>query len=208
MALLCGAALAASAQTFRHPWNPRSAVIGTHLSSLAGLGRTGISPLIRGYRFIRKLGASEHSSVYLAERESAGIEVVLKVLRQIPDASDSVGAFDRFLQEYELIAELKHPNIVRNKQKVAAAVTNARAFDVAFVQLEVRRPQNLDSFNVNQLLLGGVEILRRLEHAEIALDAGAIALLRYRAAVTVSGDRGIAGTSSTSRPASRSSPPR
>ncbi len=73
----------------------------------------GVNPLIRGYRFIRKLGTTEHSSVYLAERESSGQRVVLKVLRQIPDASDGVGAFDRFLQEYELIAELAHPNIVR-----------------------------------------------------------------------------------------------
>ena len=73
---------------------------------------TGINPLIRGYRFIRKLSTTEHSAVYLAEREAQGVEVVLKVLRHIPDASDSVGAFDRFLQEYELIAELEHPNIV------------------------------------------------------------------------------------------------
>lgn len=75
--------------------------------------QTGINPLIRGYRFIRKLGTTEHSAVYLAERESTGMKVVLKVLRQIPDVNESVGAFDRFLQEYELIAELNHPNIVR-----------------------------------------------------------------------------------------------
>ncbi len=74
---------------------------------------TGINPLIRGYRFIRKLGTTEHSAVYLAERESVHQNVVLKVLRQIPDVDDTVGAFDRFLQEYELIAELDHPNIVR-----------------------------------------------------------------------------------------------
>jgi len=36
----------------------------------------------------------------------------LKVLRQVPDFSDGLGAFDRFLQEYEMIAELDHPNIV------------------------------------------------------------------------------------------------
>jgi serine/threonine protein kinase len=34
------------------------------------------------------------------------------VLRQVPDVADTVGAFDRFLQEYELIAEIRHPNIV------------------------------------------------------------------------------------------------
>ena len=75
--------------------------------------RTGIHPLIKGYRFIRRLGATEHSGVYLAERESAHLQVVLKVLRQSSGAEDSIGAFDRFLQEYETIADMDHPNIVR-----------------------------------------------------------------------------------------------
>ncbi len=73
----------------------------------------GIHPLIKGYRFIRKLGSTEHSGVYLAERESSHLQVVLKVLRQVPGHGDSIGAFDRFLQEYETIAELDHPNIVK-----------------------------------------------------------------------------------------------
>ncbi len=75
--------------------------------------QTGITPLIRGYRYIKKLGVSGHSTVYLAEKESADLKVALKVLRQVPDATSSVGAFDRFLQEYELIADLDHPNIVK-----------------------------------------------------------------------------------------------
>ena len=74
---------------------------------------TGLRPLIKGYKFIEKLAVSKHSAVYLAEKESAGIKVVLKVLRQIPDLTDNVDAFDRFLQEYELIADLEHPNIVK-----------------------------------------------------------------------------------------------
>jgi serine/threonine protein kinase len=37
---------------------------------------------------------------------------VLKVLRQVPD-SGSEKHFDRFLQEYELIAQVNHPNVVR-----------------------------------------------------------------------------------------------
>ena len=82
-------------------------------SLFVGDMHTGINPLIRGYRFIKKLGVTEHSAVYLAEKESADLKVVLKVLRQVPDVEDSVGAFDRFLQEYKLIAELDHPNIVR-----------------------------------------------------------------------------------------------
>lgn len=75
--------------------------------------RTGISPLVKGYRFVGKLSASAHSAVYLAERERGGDRVILKVLMQVPDRSEGIGAFDRFLQEYEMIADLHHPNIVR-----------------------------------------------------------------------------------------------
>jgi serine/threonine protein kinase len=74
---------------------------------------TGIHPLIKGYRFIKRLAMSEHSAVYLAKKESVGVNMVLKVLRQVPDVADGLGAFDRFLQEYEMIADLDHPNIVK-----------------------------------------------------------------------------------------------
>ncbi|MDX1406331.1 MAG: serine/threonine-protein kinase, partial [Woeseiaceae bacterium] len=74
---------------------------------------SGLQPLVKGYRFLKRLAVSDHSAVYLAEKESAGMKMVLKVMRQVPDFSDGIGAFDRFLQEYEMIAELDHPNIVR-----------------------------------------------------------------------------------------------
>ncbi|MGI9247557.1 MAG: protein kinase domain-containing protein [Woeseiaceae bacterium] len=74
--------------------------------------RTGIHPLIKGYRLIKKLGATELSGVYLAERDSTNLLIVLKVLRQRAEHDDSIGVFDRFLQEYETIAEMNHPNIV------------------------------------------------------------------------------------------------
>jgi serine/threonine protein kinase len=82
-------------------------------SLFVGDVRAGIRPLIKGYRMIRKLSAGEYSAVYLAQRESTGLQVALKVLRQVPDFSEGLGAFDRFLQEYELIAGLDHPGIVR-----------------------------------------------------------------------------------------------
>jgi len=83
-------------------------------SLFVGDKAAGIDPIIKGYRFIKKLASSSHSAVYLAERESTGVKMVLKVLQQIPDVNDeSIGAFDRFLQEYELIAEIAHPNIVK-----------------------------------------------------------------------------------------------
>lgn len=86
--------------------------VATTGSLFVGDERTGIHPLIRGYRFLEKLGATSHSSIYLAERESTGVKIVLKVLQQLPDVADNIGAFDRFLQEYELIADIEHPNIV------------------------------------------------------------------------------------------------
>ena len=82
-------------------------------SLFVGDEKTGVQPMIRGYRFIRKLEATSHSGIYLAEQVSTGTKVVLKVLHQVPDVADNSGAFDRFLQEYELIAEINHPNIVR-----------------------------------------------------------------------------------------------
>jgi serine/threonine protein kinase len=38
---------------------------------------------------------------------------VLKVFSQVPDISERVVSFDRFLQEYEIVAGLNHRNIVR-----------------------------------------------------------------------------------------------
>lgn len=67
---------------------------------------------IRGQRFIQDLGAGGTSKVYLAESERAGAIVVLKVLSQNPDMAESTEGYDRFLQEYELLAKTRHPNVV------------------------------------------------------------------------------------------------
>jgi len=80
---------------------------------IAGKLESDKQPLIKGYRFLRTLGSTEYSGVYLAERESTQLQVVLKVLRQVPQHSDSTAIFDRFLQEYETIAEMDHPNVVQ-----------------------------------------------------------------------------------------------
>ncbi|MDJ0929289.1 MAG: protein kinase, partial [Gammaproteobacteria bacterium] len=69
-------------------------------------------PSLRGYEILEELSASDVSAVYLTKDPSSGEKVVLKVLRQTPDSGGEV-AFDRFLREYELIAALDHPNIVR-----------------------------------------------------------------------------------------------
>ena len=66
----------------------------------------------RPRRVIAKLYAGDLSSVYLAESEDGKERIALKVLRHVPDAGGG-RLFDRFLQEYEVIARVHHANIVR-----------------------------------------------------------------------------------------------
>jgi eukaryotic-like serine/threonine-protein kinase len=68
---------------------------------------------ILGHRFVRELAIGGTSMVYLAESERAGDMVVLKVLRDAPESGDQQAQFSRFLQEYELISKIRHPNVVR-----------------------------------------------------------------------------------------------
>jgi eukaryotic-like serine/threonine-protein kinase len=68
---------------------------------------------ILGHRFVRELAVGGTSMVYLAESERAGDMVVLKVLRDAPETGDQHAQFSRFLQEYELISKIRHPNVVR-----------------------------------------------------------------------------------------------
>jgi hypothetical protein len=69
--------------------------------------------MIRGHRCIRQVGSGGMCLIYLAESERAGGLVVLKVFNQVPDVSERMVSFDRFLQEYEIVAGMKHKHIVR-----------------------------------------------------------------------------------------------
>ena len=71
------------------------------------------SVTIRGHRCIKQVGSGGMCSLFLAESERAGGLVVLKVFNQVPDVSERLIGFDRFLQEYEIVAALNHPHIVR-----------------------------------------------------------------------------------------------
>jgi eukaryotic-like serine/threonine-protein kinase len=68
---------------------------------------------ILGHRFVRELAVGGTSMVYLAESERAGEMVVLKVLQDESEKGDDHIQFSRFLQEYELISKVRHPNVVR-----------------------------------------------------------------------------------------------
>ena len=93
-----GAALRAGADGFFERDGIKHNALTVHLSDIlasrrrvpstgslfVGDEKTGIHPLIRGYRLIKKLNATNHSGIYLAERESTGVQVVLKVLQNLP----------------------------------------------------------------------------------------------------------------------------
>ncbi|OGT65210.1 MAG: hypothetical protein A2W69_04360 [Gammaproteobacteria bacterium RIFCSPLOWO2_02_47_7] len=63
------------------------------------------------YKFVREIGQGAMSKVYLAERESDQLSLVLKILEI--DASTSEVSVCRFMQEAELVSKLSSPFVVR-----------------------------------------------------------------------------------------------
>jgi len=66
---------------------------------------------LKGFDIVQRLSTSDIANVYLATQKSNGRPTVLKVLQQMPDSGNEV-AFERFLQEFELIGKIDHPNVV------------------------------------------------------------------------------------------------
>ncbi len=71
---------------------------------------TEIPERLGDFRLLRLLGRGGMGVVYLAEEESLGRQVALKVVR--PDEMYFPGARARFRREVESVAKLQHPNIV------------------------------------------------------------------------------------------------
>ncbi|HEY8357961.1 MAG TPA: protein kinase, partial [Ramlibacter sp.] len=72
----------------------------------------GVEPLrLKGYRLTRKIGAGGMTQVYLAERESDGLAVVLKVLAAAGEGASS--HLSRFIQEYALLSRIQDPHVIR-----------------------------------------------------------------------------------------------
>ena len=67
-------------------------------------------PQIEGYRIHRVIGHGGMSTVYLAEQESLGRKVALKVM--LTEALADEVSRARFENEARTIARLEHPNIV------------------------------------------------------------------------------------------------
>jgi serine/threonine-protein kinase PpkA len=94
------AAKAALSETLR--------LITSELSQALAAGR----PLqIKGYRVLSKIGEGGMSNVFLAERETDGTQVALKILNARP--SDDKQLLQRFIQESALISDIDHSNVVK-----------------------------------------------------------------------------------------------
>ena len=66
---------------------------------------------IAGYRVFDKIGEGATAAVYRAERVSDGLSIVIKTLRTEGSGVDAY--VERFLQEYDIIDRVRHPNVVR-----------------------------------------------------------------------------------------------
>jgi DNA-binding NarL/FixJ family response regulator len=64
------------------------------------------------YELVKTLHSSKLASVYLARTDADGDLLACKVIRYVPDDGGE-GLFDRFIQEYQIIAGIDHPNVVR-----------------------------------------------------------------------------------------------
>ncbi|NRB37605.1 MAG: serine/threonine protein kinase [Pseudomonadales bacterium] len=68
------------------------------------------SSSIPGYHIIKEIGQGGMATVYLAEQESDGCKIALKIIK--PNLCKEHSWNDRFLYEAEVISQLSHPNIM------------------------------------------------------------------------------------------------
>ena len=124
--------------------------------------------VIKGVRCIRAIASSAISTVYLAESEREAKLVVLKLLRQVPDSNDRGSTFDRFLQEYEIIRQIQHPNVVQIYELGVAD-------DHAFILMEYFPAGDLRARMRRGIVpLAAVGILRQMAAALAAIHAAGV----------------------------------
>jgi serine/threonine protein phosphatase PrpC len=80
-----------------------------HLPPLPDL--LSVGQRVDGYRIVRELHANARSTVYQAERESDGLQVVLKA--PSPQLAQDVEALQAFMREDWIGQRIEHPDVVR-----------------------------------------------------------------------------------------------
>ena len=121
------------------------------------------SPRIPNYQIQREIGRGNMGVVYLARRQTDGIDVALKVI--LPNEADNPLTVQRFLREAEVLGQLDHPNIVRffetgqAGQVLFFAMEYVRGTDVAKIMKE--RPR----FEPRTGIRLAIQVLDALAHA-------------------------------------------
>lgn len=73
--------------------------------------RTDPTPTIKGYHIFDRIGKGGMSTVYRAQRNSDGQELVLKTLDMLLHQDPEL--LNRFVQEFTLISQAQHPHVVQ-----------------------------------------------------------------------------------------------
>ena len=121
----------------------------------------GVSILIPGYTIQKEIAKGGMSTVLLAKRREDDLDVVLKIL-YIKGLEDP-GALKRFMQEYNLISAMKHPNIIRIYER-------AFADEFAYIALEY-----LPKGDLSKRIAEGISAETAMSYLrQIALGLGAI----------------------------------
>src|SRR5947209_6693009 len=86
------------------------AALGITLSIITGeIGAKRL--MVQGYRVVSEVGRGGSSIVYLAKRESDKQQVVLKILNATAGLDEIL--LQRFVQEFDIISSIDHPNVVK-----------------------------------------------------------------------------------------------
>ena len=85
----------------------------SRLSSLKaqGFDPDAVTLRLKGYRIIRKIGSGGMTEVYLAERQSDGLRIVLKILDV--HSKNAPEQLVHFIREYALLSNITHPHVIR-----------------------------------------------------------------------------------------------
>lgn len=124
-----------------------------------------------GYRVLRRLGVGGMAEVYLAEQNSLGRQVALKVL--LPALARDGAYVDRFLHEARAAASLVHANIVQIYEV-------GQADGVHFIAQEYVRGRNLGELLARQTALEPRVVLDVLRQVVAALGKAAEAGIVHR----------------------------
>ncbi len=138
------------------------------------------------YRIIRRLGAGGMGAVFLAEQETLGREVALKVIR--PENLFFAGMRERFRREIEAVAKFRHPGIVQvigtgeadGVPYLAMELLEGASLGEVLHELEGRAPDQLTGGDLWKIVSRNTEGSAETPPAELRLFHGSWSRIAFR----------------------------